>query len=93
MADFAPTHPGEILMTEVLEPMGITQYRIAKAIDVPARPERSERVPRISPDSPKPCDVRVAGNRARPAKPRYSTLSLSPFTGKGQRRWLPSTLH
>jgi len=28
MADFAPTHPGEILMTE---------YRIAKAIDVPAR--------------------------------------------------------
>jgi addiction module HigA family antidote len=37
MADFAPTHPGEILMTEFLEPMGITQYRIAKAIDVPAR--------------------------------------------------------
>jgi hypothetical protein len=37
MADFAPTHPCEILMTEFLEPMGITQYRIAKAIDVPAR--------------------------------------------------------
>jgi antitoxin HigA-1 len=37
MADFSPTHPGEILMTEFLEPMGITQYRIAKAIDVPAR--------------------------------------------------------
>ena len=37
MADFAPTHPGEILMTEFLEPMGITQYRIAKAIDVPPR--------------------------------------------------------
>jgi antitoxin HigA-1 len=37
MADFAPTHPGEILMTEFLEPMGISQYRIAKAIDVPAR--------------------------------------------------------
>ncbi|SEH79433.1 addiction module antidote protein, HigA family [Mycolicibacterium rutilum] len=37
MADFAPTHPGEILLTEFLEPMGITQYRIAKAIDVPAR--------------------------------------------------------
>lgn len=38
MADFAPTHPpGEILMTEFLEPMGITQYRIAKAIDVSAR--------------------------------------------------------
>jgi proteic killer suppression protein len=25
MADFAPTHPGEILMTEFLEPMGISQ--------------------------------------------------------------------
>jgi antitoxin HigA-1 len=37
MADFAPTHPGEILLTEFLEPMGITQYRIAKAIDVPPR--------------------------------------------------------
>jgi len=37
VADFTPTHPGEILMTEFLEPMGITQYRIAKAIDVPPR--------------------------------------------------------
>ena len=37
MPDFAPTHPGEILLTEFLEPMGISQYRIAKAIDVPAR--------------------------------------------------------
>jgi antitoxin HigA-1 len=37
MADFAPTHPGEILLTEFLEPMGISQYRIAKVIDVPAR--------------------------------------------------------
>ena len=37
MADFAPSHPGEILLTEFLEPMGISQYRIAKAIDVPAR--------------------------------------------------------
>jgi addiction module HigA family antidote len=37
MPDFVPTHPGEILLTEFLEPMGISQYRIAKAIDVPAR--------------------------------------------------------
>ena len=37
MATFAPTHPGEILKTEFLDPMGISQYRIAKAIDVPAR--------------------------------------------------------
>jgi addiction module HigA family antidote len=37
MADFAPTHPGEILMSEFLDPMGISQYRIAKAIDVSPR--------------------------------------------------------
>jgi addiction module HigA family antidote len=37
MADFAPAHPGEILLTEFLAPMGISQYRIAKAIDVPPR--------------------------------------------------------
>ena len=37
MAEFAPTHPGEILLTEFLEPMRISQYRIAKAIDVPPR--------------------------------------------------------
>ena len=32
-----PIHPGEILMNEFLMPMGITQYRLAKAINVPAR--------------------------------------------------------
>ena len=30
-------HPGSILMHEFLEPMGITQYRLAKAIGVPQR--------------------------------------------------------
>ena len=33
----APVHPGEILMKEFMEPMGITQYRLAKEINVPAR--------------------------------------------------------
>jgi addiction module HigA family antidote len=33
--DFAPTHPGEILLTEFLEPLGISQYQLAKAISVP----------------------------------------------------------
>lgn len=28
-------HPGEILQEEFLEPLGIGQYRLAKAIDVP----------------------------------------------------------
>ncbi len=35
MADFAPTHPGEILAEEFLKPLGITAYRLAKEIDVP----------------------------------------------------------
>ena len=30
-----PIHPGEILLKEFLEPMGITQYRLAKDINVP----------------------------------------------------------
>ena len=32
-----PIHPGEILLEEFLGPMGITQYRLAKDISVPAR--------------------------------------------------------
>ena len=30
-----PTHPGEILQIEFLEPMGLSQYALAKAIGVP----------------------------------------------------------
>lgn len=30
-------HPSEILMQEFLEPLGITQYRLAKEIGVPQR--------------------------------------------------------
>jgi len=32
-----PIHPGEILMEEFLKPMDISQYRLAKDINVPAR--------------------------------------------------------
>lgn len=32
-----PIHPGEVLMDDFLEPMGISQYRLAKAIHVPPR--------------------------------------------------------
>ncbi|HEX2868500.1 MAG TPA: HigA family addiction module antitoxin [Ignavibacteriales bacterium] len=34
---YAPIHPGEILLEEFLVPMGITQYRLSKAIGVPPR--------------------------------------------------------
>ena len=32
-----PIHPGEILLTEFLEPLGISQYRLATDISVPPR--------------------------------------------------------
>jgi antitoxin HigA-1 len=32
-----PIHPGEILIEEFLNPMGISQYRLAKDISVPPR--------------------------------------------------------
>jgi len=32
-----PIHPGEILLEEFLKPLGITQYRLAKEIGVPAQ--------------------------------------------------------
>ena len=32
-----PIHPGEVLLEEFLEPMGITQYRLAKDINVDPR--------------------------------------------------------
>ncbi|CAA6606351.1 Plasmid maintenance system antidote protein, XRE family [Rhodospirillaceae bacterium LM-1] len=35
MADFAPAHPGEVLMEDFLKPLGLSQYALAKAIGVP----------------------------------------------------------
>jgi addiction module HigA family antidote len=32
-----PVHPGEILQEEFMQPLGVTQYRLAKETDVPAR--------------------------------------------------------
>ena len=32
-----PMHPGEVLLEEFLKPMGISQYRLAKDINVPPR--------------------------------------------------------
>ena len=48
MRKIDPVTPGELLKEEFLEPMGITQYRLAKEIGVPA-----QRIGEI-----------VAGNRA-----------------------------
>ena len=35
--DMAPIHPGSILLEEFLQPMDISQYRLAKDTSVPAR--------------------------------------------------------
>src|SRR5208282_4588340 len=32
-----PIHPGEVLNEEFLKPLGVSQYRVAKAINVPSR--------------------------------------------------------
>ncbi len=32
-----PIHPGEVLMEEYLEPLGVTQHKLAVAIGVPPR--------------------------------------------------------
>jgi addiction module HigA family antidote len=37
MKEFEPITPGEILLEEFLNPMGLSQYRLAKEIDVPAQ--------------------------------------------------------
>jgi addiction module HigA family antidote len=37
MKKMDPVHPGEVLLEEFLNPMNISQYRLAKDISVPAR--------------------------------------------------------
>lgn len=37
MATLKPVTPGELLLEEFLVPMGVTQYRLAKEIGVPAQ--------------------------------------------------------
>ena len=37
MKKLKPVTPGDLLLHEFLEPMGITRYRLAKEIDVPAQ--------------------------------------------------------
>ena len=33
----APVHPGEILLHDFIEPMGLTRYKVAKSMSVPQR--------------------------------------------------------
>lgn len=33
----APVHPGEVLLEDFLKPLGLSPYRLAKALNVPPR--------------------------------------------------------
>ncbi|MBM3569955.1 MAG: HigA family addiction module antidote protein [Alphaproteobacteria bacterium] len=35
MPDFGPIHPGAVLREDFLKPLGMSQYALAKALDVP----------------------------------------------------------
>lgn len=35
--DQSPIHPGEVLLADFIEPLGVTQHRVAIAIGVPPR--------------------------------------------------------
>ena len=37
MNKLAPIHPGEVLMEDFIEPLGVTQHKVAVAIGVPPR--------------------------------------------------------
>ncbi|MEO8480424.1 MAG: HigA family addiction module antitoxin [Gemmatimonadota bacterium] len=37
MANIVPIHPGEVLMEEFLDPLAVTQHRLAVSIGVPPR--------------------------------------------------------
>ena len=37
IAVMPPIHPGEVLLTDFLEPLGVTQHRLAIAVGVPPR--------------------------------------------------------
>ena len=37
MPTIAPIHPGEVLLEDFLEPLGVTQHRLAVSIEVPPR--------------------------------------------------------
>jgi addiction module HigA family antidote len=37
VTQMSPVHPGEILREEFMKPLGLSQYRVAKAINVPPR--------------------------------------------------------
>lgn len=38
-----PVHPGQMLKADFLDPLGVSQYRLAQAIGVPTPPHQRDR--------------------------------------------------
>ena len=63
-----PIHPGEVLMLDYLEPLGVTQHRVAVAIGVP----RAGSTRSFTPSAASP-----------PTRPCASPGTLAPANGSG----------
>ena len=78
MQKLDPITPGELLREEFLEPMGISQYRLAKEIGVPASGSvrlwrasaRSQRIPICACAGSLACPMDIGCERKRPMIPR-----------------------
>jgi addiction module HigA family antidote len=80
----APIHPGEVLALDFLEPLGLSQYRLAKDISVPARRINDIDSPRTSACQPV-ASMRLCTALARfPQIPRSDSPAISaPVTASG----------
>jgi addiction module HigA family antidote len=74
---FEPVHPGVVLGEDFLNAMGISQYRLAKSIGVPAR-----RINGI-----------VQGKRGITAHPSQCALRLGKFFGMEAQFWMNLQSH
>ena len=73
MRKFNPVTPGELLLEEFLKPLGLSQYRLAKEIGVPAQ--------RIS--SIVAGDRAITADRRHPEERQSAAADRSPLCPKG----------
>lgn len=77
-----PVSPGELLKEEFLEPLGISQYRLAKEIGVPAQPPRRHRRHRPAPLSLLRSVRRLLAPRPGCLRHRDGASQAGPRTGE-----------
>ena len=79
MPDFQSINPGEILSKDFLKPMGVSEYKLAKAMNVPPRRINEAGVPRSG--------VRARRNPRRSSRSERSLgLRRAPKISGGHRR-------